>query len=580
MKLLIYLFTMTQLIFAQQFIKITSGDIVNDKGDSRSVNWIDYDNDSDLDLFVSNGPASGENNFFYENNGDGTFRKLTSLAVTQDLAPSDGSSWGDYDNDGDADLFVANWYNINNLLYQNNGDKTFTAVNNTISTSRGYSETGSWGDYDNDGYLDLYVCNSEGTKKNFLYHNNGDGSFTKITTGTPVSDANYSRNADWVDYDNDGYIDLFVTNENGQNENMYHNNGDGTFSSVSIPGVTTSGGNSTSSNWEDIDNDGDWDLFIANYRDQKNFMFRNNGDGSFTKISEGPVVTDPANSFGSSFGDIDNDGDLDLFVTNAFTGSARTINYLYTNDGLGNFTRDDQFSSADSGWAYGCAFGDYDKNGFLDLFVAKCFNAVENNALYRNTNSKGNWLLVNLKGYKSNSSAIGAIVKVKTHVLNDPRWRMRRAAGQNGYCGQNLQMHFGLGIATVIDTIEVQWPSGIRQIMTEIPVNQILNIEEDTTLSAVTHKGENPQGFRLNQNYPNPFNPSTTITFSITDETAVTILKVYDTLGREIRRLFDEYLPAGEYETSFDASDLSSGVYYYNLHCGSFSESRKMIIIK
>ncbi len=166
---------------AQLFTKVTSGPMVNDGGDSRAVNWIDYDNDGDVDLFVTNGPQQGQNNFFYENNGDGTFTKIDTIVIAQDGKASDGSSWGDIDNDGDLDLFVANWWGQPNLLYLNNGDKTFTFIQNSIiTTEASHAETGSWGDYNNDGFLDLYVCNSGGNLKNFLYKNNGDGTFTKI----------------------------------------------------------------------------------------------------------------------------------------------------------------------------------------------------------------------------------------------------------------------------------------------------------------------------------------------------------------------------------------------------------------
>jgi len=227
----------TSGIFAQMFTKITSGPMVSDGGDSRAVNWIDYDNDGDVDLFVTNGPQQGESNFFYENNGDGTFTKIDTIVIAQDGKASDGSSWGDIDNDGDLDLFVANWWGQPNLFYLNNGDKTFTFQQGILMTTEtSYSETGSWGDYDNDGFLDLFICNSGGNLKNFLYKNNGDGSFTKIND-TFLGDTYKSRNIDWVDYNNDGRPDIFVTNENNQNENLYLNNGDDTFSTASVPSL-------------------------------------------------------------------------------------------------------------------------------------------------------------------------------------------------------------------------------------------------------------------------------------------------------------------------------------------------------
>ena len=575
-------------LFSQQFVKVTDGSHVNDGGDSRAVNWIDYDGDSWLDLFVSNGPNGGQNNFLYKNNGDGTFTKITGIAITSDGRSSDGSTWGDFDNDGDPDLFVANWYNQNNLLYKNNGDGTFELLTSSIVASDGgYSEAGTWGDYNNDGFLDLYVCNSDGNKRNFLYKNDGNGSFTKITTGSLVTDAFSSRNADWIDYDNDGFADLLVANEADQNENFYKNNKDETFTSLQIPGLLTSNGNSTSSSWEDIDNDGDFDVFIANYGNQKNFLFVNNGDGSFTQIINDPVTNDIGSSFGSAFGDVDNDGDLDLFVTNAFT-SGRTKNFFYLNNGDGSFTNDTAFDS-DLGWAYGCAFGDYDKDGYLDLFVAKCFGAVENNALYKNIGGNNNWLLVDLEGILSNKSAIGAIVKVKANVFGNSNWQMRRVAGQTGYCGQTLQVHFGLGDAAIIDSLIIEWPSGIKQISTQINVNEILNVLEDTTTASVELGTILPNKFMLDQNYPNPFNPSTIIGFQITVGGNVT-LKVFDLLGNEVATLIDEYRPAGIYKAEFSARggsasggnayNLPSGIYFYRLNASESIQTKKMIYLK
>jgi hypothetical protein len=566
-------------LFSQQFVKITEGQHVNDGGDSRSVNWIDYDGDGWLDLFVSNGPSGGQNNFLYKNSGDETFTKITGIAITSDNRSSDGSTWGDYDNDGDPDLFVANWYNQNNLLYKNNGDGTFELLSSSIVASdAGYSEAGTWGDYNNDGFIDLYVCNSEGNRRNFLYENNVDGTFTKITTGSQSTDAFYSRTADWIDIDNDGFVDLFVANETNQNENFYKNNTDETFISLQISNLLTSNGNSTSSSWEDIDNDGDFDVFIANYGGQKNFLFANNGDGTFTKIISDPVSNDIGSSFGSVFGDVDNDSDLDLFVANAFT-TGRTKNFFYLNNGNGTFTKDTTFDS-DLGWTYGCAFGDYNKDGYLDLFIAKCFGATENNSLYKNTGGSNNWLSLDLEGIVSNRSAIGAIVKVKANVFGNSIWQMRRVAGQTGYCGQTLQQHFGLGDASIIDTMIIEWPAGGKQVLTQINVNEHLNISEDTTTTSIEIGEVLPTEFILYQNYPNPFNPSTKISWQSPTGGQQTI-KLFDALGREVDTIINEYREAGIHSTSYSInSELPSGIYFYQLRTQTHSQTKKMVVLK
>ncbi|MBV6512333.1 MAG: hypothetical protein FMNOHCHN_01830 [Ignavibacteriaceae bacterium] len=570
-----------QSVQAQYFSKVTSGSHVTDGGSSRAVNWIDYDNDGDLDLFVTNGPQGGQNNFLYRNDGNEVFTKITDSPVTLDNRSSDGSTWGDYDNDGDEDLYVTNWYGQPNLLYINNGNGTFTQITGSaVSTNNTFSEAASWGDMDNDGDLDLYVCNSDGDRRNNLYRNNGDGSFTRITTGVAVTETYYSRNADWIDINNDGKPDLFVTNEGNQHENVYYGNGDGTFTKAVLAPLTTSAGNTTSSSWEDVDNDGDFDLLIVNYNDQNNKLFLNNGNGTFTESIQGSLVSDGGDSFGSVMGDIDNDGDVDIYITNAFSSAGRVKNFLYINDGTGNFTRDTaDISAVETGWSYGSAMGDYNNDGWLDLFVAKCFDNSENNSLFRNNGGANSWIKINLEGTVSNSSAIGAIVRVKTMKNGIPLWQSRRVAGSSGYCGQTLQLHFGLADAQVTDSILVEFPSGVRQVLTQIAANQTLSITEDSTLYTDIGEARFPEGFVIYNSYPNPFNPETTIRFSLPAAGFVD-LTVFNQSGELVTRLVKGTLSEGEQQIRFDARGLSSGVYYYHLVYNGFRRTGKMMYIQ
>ncbi|QOJ27613.1 MAG: VCBS repeat-containing protein [Ignavibacteriales bacterium] len=570
-----------QSVQAQYFSKVTSGSHVTDGGSSRAVNWIDYDNDGDLDLFVTNGPQGGQNNFLYRNDGNEVFTKITDSPVTLDNRSSDGSTWGDYDNDGDEDLYVTNWYGQPNLLYINNGNGTFTQITGSaVSTNNTFSEAASWGDMDNDGDLDLYVCNSDGDRRNNLYRNNGDGSFTRITTGAAVTETYFSRNADWIDINNDGKPDLFVTNEGNQHENVYYGNGDGTFNKAVLAPLTTSAGNTTSSSWEDVDNDGDFDLLIVNYNDQNNKLFLNNGNGTFTESVQGSLVSDDGDSFGSVMGDIDNDGDVDIYITNAFSSAGRVKNFLYINDGTGKFTRDTaDISAVETGWSYGSAMGDYNNDGWLDLFVAKCFDNSENNSLFRNNGGANSWIKINLEGTVSNSSAIGAIVRVKTMKNGIPLWQSRRVAGSSGYCGQTLQLHFGLADAQVTDSILVEFPSGVKQVLTQIAANQTLSITEDSTLYTDIGEARLPEGFVIYNSYPNPFNPETTIRFSLPAAGFVD-LTVFNQSGELVTRLVKGTLSEGEQQIRFNARGLSSGVYYYHLVYNGFRRTGKMMYIQ
>lgn len=477
-NLLILFFTLT--ISAQKFTKVTEGDAVNDGGDSRAVNWIDFNMDGKLDLFITNGPQGGQNNFLYFQSDDGVLIKVENISPVLDNSASDGSTWGDYNNDSHPDLFVATWWNEQNLLYSNNGNSTFTFENGSIpSQEKSYSETASWGDVNNDGYLDLFVCNSGGSRQNFLYLNNGDGRFTKIDTGHITEDQNTSRNIDWIDLNGDDFVDAFVSNEGNQNNALYINNGDGSFTKNIEPAIANDGGESFGSSWGDIDNDGDFDLFVANHGNQKNFLYINEGNLQFTKITEGDVVNDNSYSIGSDFADVDNDGDLDLFVANGFSGGSKTTNLLYLNNGDGTFTKENNVVTQDDGWSYGTSFGDLNSDGYLDLAIAKCYNANENNAIYLNDGGENNWILINVHGSVSNGSAIGSVVRLKANIFGNDVWQTRRIAGQSGYSGQNLQVHFGLGDAAVVDSIIVKYPSGQSEVSTGINVNTVLALNEN-----------------------------------------------------------------------------------------------------
>jgi len=474
----ILVFFLAAIINAQQFTRMINQPPVTDGGDSRSVNWIDYDGDGDLDLFITNGPQSGQNNFLYENN-NGTFTKITDNIITQDVKSSDGSTWGDYDNDRDPDLFVGNWWGQNNLLYNNAGNKSFILTNEKPSLEPSYSETGSWGDFNNDGFLDLYVANSDGNRKNFLYMNNGDGRFTKILEGDIVNDAHFTRSVDWIDYDNDGDLDLYCANEGNTQNSLYKNNGDNTFTKITNLPIVLFGFNSLSSSWADFDNDGDFDLFIANNSNQNNEFYRNNGDENFSKLNLIPVTNDNGYSVSNAWGDVDNDGDLDLFVTNAFSGNARTNNFFYINNGNGTFTKDNGLLTQNNGWTYGAEFGDFNGDGYLDLATANCFGANENNSVYVNTGGTNNWIILDLEGNVSNKSAIGTVVKLKANISGNNILQSRRVAGQSSYCAQNLQLHFGLGTATVVDSLFIYWASGETTVLTNVSPNQKLKIIEN-----------------------------------------------------------------------------------------------------
>ncbi len=457
---------------ANIYTKVTAGDIVNDGADSRGVSWGDYDNDKDLDLFISN---NKQKNHLYQNNGNGTFTKITSGDIVNDIGWAQGSSWGDYDNDGNLDLFVANAGNVNNFLYKNDGDGTFTR-NLTVPfvTDGGDSYGGLWGDYDNDGDLDIYI-NNYNNQNNRYYENNGDGTFTQVTSGSFVNDGGQTFTSNIADYDNDGDLDIFVVNNFGQNNALYQNNGDATFNKITTGDVVGDGGYSIGASWGDYDNDGYLDLFVTNSNNgtgnENNVLYHNNGDGSFSKITEGDIVNDASDSKNGIWGDVNNDGYLDLFVTNFGT------NLLYLNNGNMTFTKvTDGDIVSDSGEFLTGSFADYDNDGSLDLFVANRSNL--NNLLYNNIGNDNNWINVECIGTVSNNSAIGAKIKVRTTIDGSPVRQVRMIAEHSHRSQNSFNAEFGLGDAATIDSLIVEWPSGLSQTLTNVQVNQFLEIIE------------------------------------------------------------------------------------------------------
>ncbi|MBS1515642.1 MAG: VCBS repeat-containing protein [Bacteroidetes bacterium] len=584
--LLLTVLLLSSQIYSQTFTKITNTPPSQDGGASRGVNWIDYDNDGKLDLFVTRGPSAGATAYLYHNEGNGVFTKITSGPLVSTSMKADGSSWGDFNNDGNVDLCVATWWNQIDFLFQNNGGGNFSFLNtNPISSFAGYSETCSWGDYNNDGMIDLYITNSAAASKNYLYKNLGAGNFQKIDTGLVVNEVDSSRGAAWIDIDNDKDVDLFICNENHNINSVFRNDGNGNFTKITNTALTQIQGEWWSASWGDYDNDGWLDVFTSNWGG-KNALYKNNGNWNFTTVTNDTIVNDAGKNAITGWGDYDNDGDLDMFVTQSY-GSSALNNMLYKNMKMESGTASFQRISAgdltnNNGWTYGFAWGDYDRDGDLDIFCANTFNENDINALYRNDNNNGNkWLEIKCEGVTTNRSAIGSKIRVKAVINGQSVWQVREIDGQNGYCSQTLEQHFGLGNATVIDSLKIEWQSGAVSVFTNVAVNKFYKaIEGQSSLVGVSNNTiVQPKDYKLNQNFPNPFNPATKITFTLPVNEFAT-LKVFDVSGREVGSLLSEEKQAGHYEIEFDGSDLSSGIYFYSLHTTGYSETKNMVLLK
>lgn len=586
--------------FSQFFIKVTDpgNPIVMESlaGNYIGAAWVDIDNDERLDLFIARKDI-------FRNLGNGSFVKLANSIPLQ--GPVIGNSWADYDNDGDIDVFVISTIQANptSHLFRNDGSGSFTRVlSGPIADSVNNSGWGCvWGDINNDSYADLFLAAASGfsgvNHANRLFYNNGNGTFTKIDT-TDITDSIDAFTVPmFSDFDQDGDIDLFIgtgpANNIGGRDYLYRNlqkeqNTSYYFNRIDtgIIGIDIVDGQNW--NWIDIDNDGDLDGFLTNYSvNINNRLYRCDGAGYYLRMTStevGTIVTDAGLWLGNSWGDFDNDGDIDCFITND-AGQCR----YYSNNGSGFFTRIDTLALITIGPTYGATIGDYDSDGDLDMFVA---GNNSTKGLYRNeTNNNNKWVNIRCIGSGpannfSNRSALGTIIKIKSLINGNPVWQIREINAQNSFNSMNmLNVHFGLGNTGVIDSLVIKWPRGLVQVYTNVPINKFYKAIEGQGLSEVII-GVNqlsstvPSNFRLGQNYPNPFNPVTKIMFSVPSGSHITKLLIYDALGRQVTELVNNELSAGEYETEWYSAQFSSGVYFYKLSSGSFSETKKMILLK
>jgi Tol biopolymer transport system component len=424
------------------------------------VAWSDYDKDGDLDLYATEA-ALGQSSRLFRNDG-GTFANATSPPLN-DSGFAQGASWGDYDNDGDPDLYVTRRAFGTNRLLRNDGGGSFTDVTTSVLRGSGASIAAAWVDYDGDGDLDLYVVKSLGAA-NQLLRNDGGGTFTDVTPSVLAVSTTGSAVA-WGDYDNDGRPDLYLVNNSALGNKLFRNLGGGAFVEIAMAPLTSG----PDAAWGDFDNDGDLDLFaFAGGTSVR--LLRNDGAGAFTDVTPAALVKLPNSTGGAAWGDYDNDGNLDLLIT-----TSDSVTHLFRNVASGAFNDFVNVDTPPLGSAgvggRGTAFGDYDSDGWLDFAVAGsgATRVVHSTAPHGN-----HWLELDLHGVASNRSAIGARVRMLAGGVG----RIREVTGGTGPGQDALTVHFGLGSATLVDSLEIRWPSGFTQSLSGVAVDQKLSVTE------------------------------------------------------------------------------------------------------
>jgi hypothetical protein len=454
----------------------------------------DYDGDGWLDLYVVGGTAG--RNRLYRNRGDGTFLEVgESAGVAVAGVSGCGPSFADYDGDGDLDLFVGGVADAAPILFRNDGDGTFTDVAPAAGLvfTRENTFSAAWGDYDRDGDLDLFTSHwKEGPQPEgdeLLWRNNGDGTFTDVSgpagieaVYVAVSDHTFTPN--FADVDGDGWPDLLVAGD-FLTSDLFLNNGDGTFRRAPATSFTDENGMGAAVG--DYDNDGDLDWFVSSIYDADgvaegdwgitgNRFYRNRGDGTFEDVTDAVGVRDGWWGWGSSFADFDLDGHLDLVHVNGFPSFGLSDQFeddptrLFLADGAGGFREAAVASGLDDmGQGRGLVCFDYDRDGDLDLFIA---NNREAPRLFRNdTATSRGFLGVRLVGRGPNTQAIGARIRVTAGGVTQVR---EVRAGNNFVSANPAEERFGLGGAEVVDELRVAWPDGTVSVRTAVAPDQIL----------------------------------------------------------------------------------------------------------
>ena len=540
------------------------------------ISLVDFNNDGLDDVTLSS--ATGEKIYAYRNKG--TSFKIVYQGLITDTLRSKSVVWVDYDNDGDKDLYISNEDGINRLYKKDPGTYSDATLDAGLPMISSTSTSACWADYDNDGWLDLYVGTRNDLEGNYLYHNNGNGTFTDITELAGVAAVGTKTlTASFFDYNNDGLQDLYLANDLNLGNILYKNNGDGTFTDVSISSGTNLAFNSMGIAIGDYNSDGWSDIYVTNGTDG-NALLKNNSDGIFTNVTATLGLAVNKICWGANFLDYNNDGNLDLFISVSDGPSGRNDsnreNVLYRNNGDGTFS----FTKGtgidiDTSYSYGNAIGDLNNDGYPDIAVLNANGT--NTKLWQNMGGVNNWIKISLKGTVSNKDAVGSLVEIYAGGKKQIRTTHLGVSfeSQNSF----IQM-LGLGSASVVDSIIVRWPSGLVDIVKNVSSNRLIKIKEGTRPQLLIKKEiETPNEYELKQNYPNPFNPSTRIEYSLVKDGKV-VLEVYDILGEKIAQLVNENKESGIYSVQFDASQLPSGIYLYKIKTDDFVKVKKMILLK
>ena len=552
--------------------QISFEDVANEIGTAYSygtstwgggVSFADFDNDGWDDLTFAS--EEGTEIYFLKNN-DGIFNSISLNGISNTFKTKQ-VIWVDYDNDGDMDLFATSLNGINKF-YKNNGDMNFIDISETIGLFQNNHSTfgASFADIDNDGDLDVFISNRDSENHNYLYRNDS-GVYTDVTYSSGISlDSQFSFCSIIFDFNRDGFQDIYIANDKPQNINrLYKNLGNGTFVDVSINSGTDLDINAMTTTLGDYNNDGWFDIYVTN-SPEGNVLLLNNGDETFTDMALETGTTFDSVGWGAVFLDAENDGLLDLYVSGSLDGSVNSYLssafYHQQNDGTFIIPQDIGFD-ADNRESYSNAIGDINNDGKADIVVG---NNVYSNFLWENQSiNDNNWLKVKLEGVVSNRNGIGNTIEINIDGQSQYRYTL---AGE-GYLSQNsFYEFFGMGNATEVDYVKVTWTAtGETEIINNIAANQAIIIKEGSgILSSENNLKET--AFSL---YPNP-SSNGIFKLSVLNQEKVSV-QVFDISGRLITKKNDV-----RDNDQINLSQYQKGIYIARLSSETKNKTLKLVV--
>ncbi|GAB5398472.1 MAG: hypothetical protein Aureis2KO_00570 [Aureisphaera sp.] len=588
-------FGFSKTSYAQNFVQVNGQPISITNLDDywTGAAWIDVDNDDDLDLFLTNrvtGTTPRKNKLYL--NEAGNFTEITTGTLVNELGFWFGNTWGDYNNDGLMDVFVAGYPG---RLFTNMGNGTFEKVTvGEVADPQLAGISAAFGDFNNDGNLDLIQVRpnwlagppSTGDPGSpWIMINEGPPNYTfNRLLGTEVNDPTDGTylHPTLSDFDSDGDLDIFIGMGSGMpmQDLMYRNrfSETGTLDFERITGITLSDDLVEGNQWSfiDIDNDQDLDAYLTNWATtdsqgntipKENSLYRNNS-GSYIEDTIDIIAADPSLTSTVSWGDYDNDGDLDAITV---CDAGHTLDY-YQNDGNGNFTKimAGELGTTDKNQS-GCSNGDYDNDGDLDLFIP---GPGADNSFFRNDLSNGNnWVKFELLGTVSNKAGIGS----KVWITSSGTTQMREVSTSSTFFGMNsLIQHFGLGLATSLDQILVQWPTGLTELFDGFGINDTHVLEEGQGILSVTQF--DPESTILIS--PNPVDSDLLLTF--TEEINHPLhISLYNLNGEKVLNFTMEGLENQKTRVIPEEKlgPLAIGVYMFTIHNGDHVIYHQKLVI-